>query len=118
MPSPRKDESQSDFITRCMSDAEAVSDFPQAAQRRAVCQSLWDGRNRSSNAASVAEDAIDRRGGVVGQETGIADGHTHVLESGGRTSGKDGHLHRWGPDDSQTSSVNGHVHSIGRDRTG
>lgn len=41
MPTPRADESRDDFIDRCMGDAEAVADYPDADQRLAVCNSLW-----------------------------------------------------------------------------
>jgi len=42
LPTPRSDESEDDFIERCMGDSEAVSDFPDASQRRAVCQTQFD----------------------------------------------------------------------------
>ena len=35
-------------MTRCMGDSEAVRTFPNAAQRRAFCQSQWDRRNMSA----------------------------------------------------------------------
>ncbi len=38
MPAPHDDESNDDFIARCMGDEVMVSDFPDEAQRRAVCQ--------------------------------------------------------------------------------
>jgi hypothetical protein len=41
-PTPREDESEEDFIERCMSDDEAVEDFPDEDQRFAFCQSVWD----------------------------------------------------------------------------
>lgn len=44
MPSPRPDENQDEFLDRCMSDPEAVDDFPDPDQRYAFCQSQWETR--------------------------------------------------------------------------
>lgn len=43
MPMPRPDENRDDFLSRCMGDAEAVRDYPDNAQRYAVCNAFWDG---------------------------------------------------------------------------
>jgi ATP-dependent protease ClpP protease subunit len=48
MPTPRKNEGQDAFITRCMGDREAMRSFPEAAQRRAFCQSQWDRSKQTS----------------------------------------------------------------------
>jgi hypothetical protein len=42
MPNPTSGESGREFIARCMSDEEAVSDFPDVDQRIAFCSSQWD----------------------------------------------------------------------------
>ena len=42
MPQPNANELKDDFLTRCMGDEEAISDFPDNDQRYAVCNSLWD----------------------------------------------------------------------------
>lgn len=42
LPKRRKDEEKDDFISRCMGDDESVKDFPDPAQRRAVCERQWD----------------------------------------------------------------------------
>lgn len=47
MPRPETGENKQDFISRCMGDAEAVSDFPDDKQRFAVCQSFWDRRDNA-----------------------------------------------------------------------
>lgn len=39
MPKPRSGETEKDFISRCMSDSESVSDFPDEEQRTAFCYS-------------------------------------------------------------------------------
>ena len=41
MPNPRNNETHDDFITRCMSDEESKSSFPDESQRYAVCESKW-----------------------------------------------------------------------------
>lgn len=50
MPSPRKGETRDEFLSRCMADGEARSDFPDEDQRFAFCNSQWD---RRDNAATV-----------------------------------------------------------------
>lgn len=42
MPTPRENETREEFITRCMSDEEAMTDFPEQDQRFAFCQSEWE----------------------------------------------------------------------------
>lgn len=42
MPKPTQNETQEQFIDRCMSDAEVVSDFPDNDQRLAFCHSQWE----------------------------------------------------------------------------
>lgn len=37
IPTPRMNESDDDFISRCMSDPIAIGDFPSEEQRFAVC---------------------------------------------------------------------------------
>jgi HK97 family phage prohead protease len=44
MPSPGPTENEDEFISRCMSDEEAMSDFPDEDQRYAVCISNWEGK--------------------------------------------------------------------------
>jgi HK97 family phage prohead protease len=44
MPSPGPTESEDEFISRCMSDEEAMADFPDEDQRYAVCISKWEGK--------------------------------------------------------------------------
>lgn len=42
MPQPSANENKEEFISRCMGDEEAVNDFPDEAQRFAVCSSKWE----------------------------------------------------------------------------
>ena len=46
LPKPRKNEKQDDFISRCMSNSEAKREFPEQAQRLAVCHSQWRRKNK------------------------------------------------------------------------
>ncbi len=45
LPTPRPEEQQPDFVSRCMGNDEMVREFPDPDQRRAVCQSQWEDRN-------------------------------------------------------------------------
>jgi ATP-dependent Clp protease, protease subunit len=42
LPEPHKEESKDDFIDRCMGDENAVKEFPEESQRRAVCETQWN----------------------------------------------------------------------------
>lgn len=54
MPKPLNDETRTDFLDRCMGDEEAVSDYPDAEQRYAVCNSLWTERPKVMKHQAVA----------------------------------------------------------------
>jgi hypothetical protein len=41
MPAPKPDESEDDFITRCMGNTVMASDYPDADQRAAVCHAQY-----------------------------------------------------------------------------
>jgi hypothetical protein len=43
MPKPRSNESEKDYIARCMADAETMDKYPDDQQRYAVCKSIFDG---------------------------------------------------------------------------
>lgn len=44
MPMPGSSETEDEFIARCMSDDEAMADFPDEDQRYAICVSKWEGK--------------------------------------------------------------------------
>ena len=44
LPTPNMGETHDDFMTRCMSDAVAIKEFPDAAQRSAVCMRQHEGK--------------------------------------------------------------------------
>ncbi len=48
MPKPRPLEPHDEYISRCMSDDETLSKFPDEEQRYAVCESMWDERELSA----------------------------------------------------------------------
>lgn len=47
-----------------------------------------------------------------GDETGVANGHIHVLQADGFTDMVDGHQHRWEPAGRMTSVADGHSHPL------
>lgn len=47
MPEPKQDETQQEFLARCMEDGESISTFPDEEQRAAFCFSQW--REASNN---------------------------------------------------------------------
>lgn len=48
----------------------------------------------------------------VGDETGDADGHTHILQANGFTNKVDGHRHKWEPTGSETTDGPDHEHPL------
>lgn len=56
MPSPRKDEIEKEYISRCMSSEEAKRDFPDSKQRVAFCHSKWKNKGKSSGAIFIYRD--------------------------------------------------------------
>lgn len=46
LPSPKSEEIKSEFISRCIVDLTAKTEFPNVAQRIAVCNSQWDKENK------------------------------------------------------------------------
>lgn len=77
MPKPQAGESHDEFIDRCMGDAEAVQDFPDANQRLAFCESVWEQER------AMSETTMERR--VLGLEH--AELRLHEGEDGPRLEG-------------------------------
>ena len=46
MPTPRANETEQEFIARCVIDPEAVADFPDTDQRLAFCYSQYERREQ------------------------------------------------------------------------
>ena len=60
MPLPKKNDHQSDFISRCMSSKKSKKSFPDQNQRVAFCNSQWENKGKSSGAVFVYEDPKTR----------------------------------------------------------
>tara|TARA_Y100000592_G_scaffold2155_1_gene3368 strand:- start:12100 stop:12663 length:564 start_codon:yes stop_codon:yes gene_type:complete len=61
LPTPKTNEKKSDFIGRCMEDLTTKGEFPNVAQRIAVCNSIWDKetKNEVSNKSRKNKDCPD-----------------------------------------------------------
>jgi len=46
LPKPRGRESKAEFIARCMRNPTTQEEYPQAPQRYAVCEALWEGKRK------------------------------------------------------------------------
>ena len=53
LPSPKSDESQSAFISRCMSTNIMQREYEDRNQRVAICYSQWRGRNQNQQSANM-----------------------------------------------------------------
>ena len=58
---PRDKEKRNDFIERCMGDSTSVDDFPNRGQRFAVCNSLYDNRNKEDNKMLLEEEKYHKK---------------------------------------------------------
>lgn len=47
LPKPKKNESKDKFIDRCMDNKAMNKEYSDASQRRAVCESQWDGQDKT-----------------------------------------------------------------------
>lgn len=48
IPTPKKDEKQNDFVSRCMGDSVMNKDYPNQKQRAAICYSQWGNSKKST----------------------------------------------------------------------
>ena len=58
---PRDKEKRNDFIERCMGDNTSVDDYPNRRQRFAVCNSLYDNRNKEDNKMLLEEEKYHKK---------------------------------------------------------
>lgn len=66
MPRPNPDESEADFIERCMGDDEAVEDFPDTDQRAAFCHSEFErGPEERADMSDIEHKGINELSGPV-----------------------------------------------------
>ena len=77
MPSPRKQESQKDFVQRCMSNEESKRSFPDTKQRVAFCNSQWEG-NKGDTGRQTVKD-------LMKQFVGPSEASNHILNKAGET---------------------------------
>jgi len=63
LPTKQKDESQKEFMSRCMGDDIMNTEFKDAKQRAAVCISQYQQRKKSKGTASW--DDV-RKGDILG----------------------------------------------------
>jgi len=57
LPKPKPNESESSFISRCMSDSTMEDEYPDEGQRLAICNSLWE-ENRSIEFDTKLKEAL------------------------------------------------------------
>ena len=67
IPKPRKDEKESDYIGRCMSDKVMKREYPDQKQRSAVCYQTW--RDSKKKKAGLVLDAIGADPWLITPET-------------------------------------------------
>lgn len=59
LPTPTENEGQDEFISRCMGDETANSDFPENEQRAAVCYRQWRDGKATDNALKAVSSTND-----------------------------------------------------------
>ncbi len=74
LPIPNPNEDHEEFVGRCMADEEMIDEFEDADQRRAVCESQWEGGEASAKQSypSVAQ-------AVLGEPWAIRSETFHVI---------------------------------------
>jgi hypothetical protein len=68
MPKPRPGEDRSRFITRCVSDAESIADFPNTQQRVAFCYAQYERYSKpaiSKQFKQVWQTSVERERGKM-----------------------------------------------------
>lgn len=58
---PKDKEKRKEFIERCMDDSTSVDDYPNRGQRFAVCNSLYDNRNKEDNKMLLEEKEYHKK---------------------------------------------------------
>ena len=58
---PRDKEKRKDFLERCMGDQTSVDDFPDREQRYAVCNGLYNDRNKEDNKMLLEEEKYHKK---------------------------------------------------------
>jgi HK97 family phage prohead protease len=100
---PRDKEKRKDFLERCMGDQTSVDDFPDRSQRFAVCNGLYNDRDKKEDnkmlleeekayhkkpkkdKASVGKDKYDNPGEAGARAKEIGCTGIHTLDENGKT---------------------------------
>ena len=61
LPTPDSKETHDDFMTRCMADPVATSEFPDAEQRTAVCMRQHEGKLKTDMAKVGPRDLLPEK---------------------------------------------------------
>lgn len=83
IPKPKKDESEDDFIERCMGNDTMNEDYPDNKQRLAVCFSQW--KNKENKSMDTERRYIDA-------------GECRLLEDGNKLEGYAAVFNKWSED--------------------
>ena len=65
---PKDKEKRDDFIERCMGDETSVTDYPKRGQRFAVCNSLYNARNKKEEYSMTD---VEKMASAIGTLTDI-----------------------------------------------
>lgn len=60
LPTPDEGEGHDDFISRCMGDDNAVEEFPDESQRRAVCERQWEKEDKAMAGLKMIKNAKEK----------------------------------------------------------
>ncbi len=74
LPKPKPNETEEEFIARCMSDSVMENEYPDTEQRSAVCYSQWRGKT-SSERSKMERKSFSFKVAGVDQDEGIIEGY-------------------------------------------
>lgn len=78
LPKPNSGEAQDAFVSRCMGNGTALADFPDDAQRAAVCHSQWRRRTQAnSESASMVHYGLKAQSYTIREEMHM--GRKHLV---------------------------------------
>ena len=59
LPTPKKQQSKSEFVSSCMSDSTMLKEFTNQSQRAAVCYSQYDKAKESNASINWSDYALE-----------------------------------------------------------
>ena len=80
MPTPRDNESENEWISRCMSSEEIQRDFPDEQQALAVCYSIWDRKDGSKNMTTQHKLMSINKCEIKTSDIGMFEGYASVFD--------------------------------------